>query len=348
MAFTRRHFLASIAALPLLSLPAYANHGKDLHFLNCRNSVDKEALEAFHKETELKVLMDIYLDETQFTAEFLSGNPRYDIVLASDDNISHLRRTNLLSPLSRTLLPNIRQLEPHLTALDPEPKQLFFSLPYLWGTVGIAYRKSAISPSPESWKVLLDSDKYAGRIALLADKLTLFQITQKYLGYSVNSHDAEVIEEAQKALIKQKPNIKIFSNRTANLLRSGKVDLAMVWSQDFLKILQQTGDFGYSVPKEGSLIWQKSLCIPKHAGDPVAAHRFIDFLLEKKTAARLAKKFHYATPNKEAWELLGQSYTANIALVPPEDVFKSSEIRHFPQPEQNRLYKVAWNRIIGG
>ncbi len=347
MVFTRRHFLAGIAALPLLSLSAHANHGKDLHFLNCRNSVDEEALKAFQKEVDIKVQMDLYADETQFIADFLSGKPRYDAVLASDDNVAHLAQTGLLSPLSRTLLPNIRQLDPRLAALDPEPKQLFFSLPFIWGTVGIAYRKSAVTSPPQSWKVLLDSDRYAGRIALLADKLPLFQIAQKYLGHSINAREAEVIREAEKVLAKQKPNIKRFSNKTAELLRSRQADLAMVWSSDFLQKLEHSGDFGYVVPDEGSLIWQKSLCIPKHAGDPVAAHKFINFLLDKETAARLAKRFHYATPNREAWTLLEESYTQNMALSPPEETLKTLEIRQFPQPEQNRLYKVAWNRIMG-
>ncbi len=346
MAFTRRHFLAGIAALPLLSLSAHANHGKDLHFLNCPNSIDEEALKAFRKETEIDVQMDIYTDETQFIANFLSGEPRYDAVLASDDNITHLTQTELLSPLSRALIPNIRQLEPRLAALPPETKQLFFSLPFIWGTVGIAYRKGAVSPPPHSWSVLLDSDEYAGRIALFSDKLPLFQITQKYLGHSINRHEKEVIQSAEELLLKQKPKVRKFSNNTAKLLRSGVVDLAMTWSDDFLQKLERSGKFGYVVPDEGTLIWQKLLCIPKHARDPVVAHKFINFLLDKKVSARLAKKFHYATPNREAWELLGDSYIDNVALNPPEEILKVSEIRQFPRPEQNNLYKMAWNRLM--
>ncbi len=348
MAFTRRHFLAAIAALPLLPLSAHANHGKDLHFLTCPDSVDERALQAFQKELDIEVQMELYNDETQFIAKFLGGEPRYDTVLASDDNIAHLTQTDLLGTLSRTLIPHVRQLEPRLVTLDTKPKPLFFSLPLIWGTVGIAYRKSVVSSPPESWKTVLDSDRYAGRIVLPSEKLPLFQVAQKYLGHSINDHEPKIIEEAEKLLIKQKPNIMKFSKKPAELLRSGKGDLAMVRNSDFLKILEQTGEFGYTVPREGTLIWQKSLCIPKHAGDPVAAHKLIDFLLDKETAARLSRKFRYATPNKEAWALLGESYMNNPALSLPEEILSASEIRQFPLPERNELYKTAWKRVLDG
>ncbi|HHS83629.1 MAG TPA: spermidine/putrescine ABC transporter substrate-binding protein [Gammaproteobacteria bacterium] len=346
MALSRRAFLAGVAALPLLSLSTHANSDRSLHFLNSSNSVDRDALRNFRKATDIDVIMDIYNDEAQFIGEFLSGDPRYDAVLASDDSISHLVQTGLLDPLNRSLVPNIRQIDSHFLTAEFDPNRNF-SLPYIWGTLGIGYRKSAIEKKPDSWKFLLDSNKYFNRIALLSEKLAVLQIAQKYLGYSSNSTDKEAIDKAEQLLVRQKPYIKNFSNNTKNLLLSGKVDVAMLWSNDFLKIQNKSTDIGYVVPKEGTLIWQKSLCIPKHAADPVAAHKLIDFLLGKETAARLAKKYHYATPNKDALELMDKNYLDNPALFVPSAILKKSESRGFPGGAHSQLYKKAWERIMG-
>ncbi len=345
MALSRRDFLAGVAALPLLPLSTHANSDGSLHFLNSSNSVDRDALQTFKKRSDINVLMDIYNDEAEFIGGFLGDNPRYDAVLASDDSIAHLVQTGLLDPLNRSLIPNMRQIDSHFltAAFDPNRN---FSLPFIWGTLGIAYRKSAVERIPDSWKYLLNSGKYFNRIALLSEKLTVLQIAQKYLGYPINSSDEKALQKAEQLLIKQKPHIKIFSNNTQKLLLSGQVDLAMIWSDDFLKNLSTSSDLGYTVPAEGTLTWQKSLCIPKHAADPVAAHKLIDFLLEKGIAARLAKKFRYATPNKDALELMDKSYLNNPALSLPPAVLKESESRRFPTGNHNLLYKKAWEQIM--
>ncbi len=345
MALSRRAFLTGVATLPFLSLPTHANSDKSLHFLNCCHSVDRTALQDFGKAENIDVSMDTYNDEAQFIAEFLNGDPRYDVVLASDDNIAHLVQTGLLDSLNRSLIPNVRQIDPHFLTTEFDPNREF-SLPYMWGTLGICYRKSAVKQIPDSWEFLLDSDKYSKRIALLSEKLAIFQIAQKYLGYSVNSSKKKAIEKAERLLLKQKPHIKFFSSNTCKLLISGEIDLAMTWSSDFLQNMNQSPDIGYVVPKEGTLIWQKSLCIPKHAADPVAAHKFIDFLLDKEIAARLAKKLLFATPNRDALELMDNKYLNNPALFLPPAVLKKSESRGFPGGSQNQIYTRAWKHIM--
>ncbi len=346
MTLTRRTFLASVAALPLLSLSVQANTGKSLHFLNCGSTIDAPALQLFRQTTDTDVIMDLYGDETGFIAKFLGNKPRYDVVFATDDSIAHLVQTDLLSPLDRSLIPNAKQLEAELETAVFDPNRTF-SLPYSWGTLGIGYRKSAVREVPNSWKPLLDSERYSNRIALLSDKVAVFQATQKYLGYSVNATDPAAIKHAEQLLLKQRPNIKGFSSKTSALLSSRQVDIAMIWSSDFLKLAEKTDDIGYAVPKEGTLIWQKCLSVPRHALDPVAAHKFINFLMDSEVAARLAKKFNYATPNKEAQKLLGEKYFENPALHPPASVQKRLESRGFPDAKQSRLYRTAWQRIRG-
>ena len=64
--------------------------------------------------------------------------------------------------------------------------------------MGIGYRKSAMKNGqiPDSWKYVLDSDEYAGKIALLGESLDLFRLTFKYLGKSVNDYSPELLKQA--------------------------------------------------------------------------------------------------------------------------------------------------------
>ena len=111
------------------------------------------------------------------------------------------------------------------------------SVPYMWGTVGIGYRKSKVE-TPTSWGDVLDSDKYAGRIALLADQRIVIGCALKYLGY-LHEHQRTRTRSTRRRdlLIKQKKNIKAFApDEGQNMLVAGDVDIVMEWNGDILQV----------------------------------------------------------------------------------------------------------------
>src|SRR3546814_19891103 len=95
---------------------------------------------------------------------------------------------NMLAPLDHAKIPNIRNVSKTFmdAKFDPGRK---YSLPYMWGTVGIGYRKSKVDGVPDSWKWLYDSDKYAGRMSLLGEPSTIFQVGCKFRGWPLNESD---------------------------------------------------------------------------------------------------------------------------------------------------------------
>ena len=78
-------------------------------------------------------------------------------------------KAGMVIELDHSKFPNMANIdEPFKDAtFDPGRKH---SIPYMWGTLGIGYRKSKVdAKAVDSWKLLLDSDKLAGRISLLGD-----------------------------------------------------------------------------------------------------------------------------------------------------------------------------------
>ena len=91
---------------------------------------------------------------------------------------------DMLEPIDRDKITNFGNLTPAFqdSEFDPGRKH---SMPYMWGTQGIGYRKSKVSSPPDSWKVLFDSDEYSGKIALLSEGV--LGAALMYLGHSYNS-----------------------------------------------------------------------------------------------------------------------------------------------------------------
>ncbi len=351
---TRRNFLAgtgaAIAALHFCSGFGRAAKEKKRNLSNQDTYIGETTLDDFRKATGISVKMDLFADNDELLAKLKNGNPGYDVIVPTNDYVERMIKAGMLMELDHGKIPNFKYLEKRFqdAKFDPGRK---YSVTYMWGTIGIGYRPSKVKGTPDSWKYLYDSDEYAGRIALLAEAGTVIGCALQYLGYSFNSTSPEEINKAADLIIRQKKNIKTFAaDNGQDLLASGEVDLTQEWNGDILQVMEEDKDIGFVVPKEGALLWQDCLCIPKGAPHPDNAHAFINFMNDPKIAAQNALYIQYATPNAAAKELIakmpdGKEYLTNPAIFPPPEVMAKLEEAVYLGEERARLIQDAWTRI---
>lgn len=346
---TRRSFLAGtgavaagVAFLPRSGLTA---EEAKLNFYNWDTYIGPDTLSDFTEATGIDATMDLFADNDELFAKLKEGNPGYDVIVPTNDYVERMIAADMLEPLDHDKIPNIANIEQAFLdgAFDPGRK---YSLPYMWGTIGIGYRKSETDEVPESWKWVYDSDKYAGRMALLSEVTTVVGMAAKYLGYSLNTTDPKEIKEAEELLIAQKGNIRVFADDNGqDLLASGEVAVCQEWNGDILQVMDEDDDLSYVVPEEGSLVWEDCLCIPTGAPHPENAHKFINFIHEPAVNAAIAEFIYYATPNAEAKKLMSEDYTQNPAIFPSDAVLAKCEPALYLGEDAMRLYDEAWTRI---
>ena len=343
----RRRFLAGSAAVGLsLKLPRGARAaGGEVNFYNWDTYIGENTLEDFEEATGIEVQYDLFADNAELFAKLRGGNPGYDVIVPTNDYVEQLIEAELLMPLDHAKIPNMANIDPLFMdpAFDPGRK---FSLPYMWGTIGIGYRKSAVDAPPESWKELLESDRYAGRIALLSEPTTVLQMAMKAQGRSLNDWSDENPAAAEEMLVAQKPRITAFApDNGQDLLLAGEVDLAMEWNGDIQQVMEEDDDIGYVLPKEGGLVWEDALAIPVGAKNVDNAHALINYLLDAEVGADIAAFIGYATPNAAAKELMDADYIENPVIFPAEEAMRNSESSVYPGQERMRKIDEAWTRI---
>ncbi|MDX1431636.1 MAG: spermidine/putrescine ABC transporter substrate-binding protein [Gammaproteobacteria bacterium] len=345
----RRSFLAGMGAvaagIKFMPRSAFAAEEAKLNFYNWDTYIGETTLEDFHKASGIEVKMDLFADNDELFAKLKEGNPGYDLIVPTNDYVERMIEAKMLVPLDHSKIPNISNIDPVFRDANFDPGRKY-SLPYMWGTIGIGYRKSRVKGVPDSWKYLYDSDQYAGKIALLADGGTAIGMGLKYMGHSLNSTDKALIKQVEEMLIKQKPNIKVFAEDNGqDLLASGEVDLTMEWNGDILQVMAEDDDIGYAVPREGGLLWQDCLCVPTGAPHPDNAHKFINFILDADAGAAIADFIQYATPNAAARAKLPDEYAQNPAIFPPDEVTRKCEVSVYLGEDHQRLIDETWTRI---
>lgn len=344
---SRRAALMGMGAVGLsFNLPksALGASGK-VNFYNWDTYIGETTLDDFTAATGIEVQMDLFADNDELFAKLKNGNPGYDVIVPTNDYLERMVLADMLEELDHSLIPNIANLDPSFLdkPFDPGRKH---SLPYMWGTIGIGYRKSAVDEVPDSWSWLYESDRYAGRISMLSDGQNIFGMAKKLMGKSLNDWSPESIAAAEAMVIKQKKNITAFApDNGQDLLFAGEVDLAMEWNGDILQVMNEDDDIGFVLPKEGGLIWEDTLAIPRGGPNPEGAHALINYLLDADAGAKIAEFIQFATPNAAAKAKCDAAYRDNPAIFPAEEAKAKSETFVFPGQEVVQMIDEAWTRV---
>ncbi len=345
----RRSLLKGTGALAvgLTFLPRFslAEEEKKLNFYNWDTYIGENTLADFNSSTGIEVKMDLYADNDELFAKLKGGNPGYDVIVPTNDALERMIAAGMVIPLDHSKIPNMVNIDDAFkdAQFDPGRKH---SMPYMWGTLGIGYRKSEVSGTIDSWKVLFDSDEYAGQIALLGDQSNVLGAALKYLGYSWNSTNAEELKKVEELLIKQKKNIKVFADDNGqDLIASGEVKVCQEWNGDMKQVIAEDDDLAYVVPTEGSLLWQDVLAIPKGAPHPMNAHAFINYVLDAEAGKHIAETIKYATANKAAREISADDYKNNPVIFPSAEIIAKCEPGLYLGEEATRVRDEIWTRI---
>ncbi|MFT3673829.1 ABC transporter substrate-binding protein [Aestuariivirga sp.] len=335
---------ALFAGLTLLPYKAMSEEEKKLSFYNYDTYIGEHTLADFQAATGIEVKMDLFADGDELFTKLKAGNPGYDVIIPTNDKVERMIKANMLVPLDHGKIPNIANIDPIFmdATFDPGRK---FSLPYMWGTVGIGYRKSKVADA-SSWKVMLDDPTYAGRIASLGDQEHNIGIALKYLGYGYNSTNIDELNKAKDLLISAKKGIKKYADDNGqDLLAQGEVDLTMEYNGDIAQVMAEDDDITYVVPKEGSNVWQDTIAIAAGAPHPENAHAFINFIFDKDAGKHIAETIQYATPNKAAREIMDEAYQNNPAIFPPQDILGKCEYASYLGEEALKVRDEIWTSI---
>jgi spermidine/putrescine transport system substrate-binding protein len=334
----------ALAVLLVLSLSSASAEGV-VNVFNWEDYINDEVISMFEEETGIKVnYMNFTLNEDMLV-QVRTSPGAFDVVFPSDYAIERMIAEGLLQPIDFSKVPHSLQTIVWLLNPDYDPDNSY-SIPYMWGTVGILYDTTRVSGLIDSWGALFD-EKYKGEVFMMDSPRDTLGVALKYLGYSINSKNPTEIQAAANLLIEQKQSgiVKAYQvDETKDKMVAGEGILALVWSGDAQYAINLNPDLAYVVPMEGSNVWVDGTVIPAGAKNVENAHAFIDFLSRPEIAQLNAEYIEYSSPNIGAIELMGESYTSNPNLNPSQETLDTCEFFHDNQ-DVKVLYDTFWGLV---
>ena len=309
--------------------------------------IDPAIITMFEAETGIDVIYEEYETNEIMYPKIQSGAIAYDVVFPSDYMIQRMIENDLLAEINYDNIPNIKYLDPvyieQCKQFDPENK---YSVPYLFGTVGILYNKELVNEPVDSWSILWD-EQYKDSILMQDSVRDAIGITLKYLGYSLNSTDLDELDEAKKLLLEQKPLVQAYViDQVRDKMIGNEAALGVIYSGEAEYTKSENPNLEYVIPKEGSNVWIDAMVIPKNAQHKENAEKFIDFLCRPDIAKINFDYTTYSIPNKAGRELIeDESLKNSHILFPDKEDIKGCETFNYLGEKNDRIYNQIWREI---
>ncbi|HEY2339292.1 MAG TPA: extracellular solute-binding protein [Steroidobacteraceae bacterium] len=363
--------LATAAAAAVLSAcgtdasSTPAREARELRVYNWADYIGQSTIADFEAQTGIRVIYDTYDADETLEAKMMAGDAGYDVVSTSTDYFSRQIKAGIYRPLDKTLLPNWKNLDPGVLAIEAEADPgNRHAVPYLRHVNGFAYNieliRARMPDAPVDSLDLIFKPEIIRHFAdcgvtFLDSAEDVLQLALNYLHLDPNTTRAEDYRQAEKLLLAVRPYIKAFdSTEYLNGLINSEFCISMSWSGDYATSRARARAAGidvplaFTVPKEGANGSYDAWLIPTDAPHPLAAHKFLNYMLEPRVIAAVTNDIHYANDNAAAAAYVDPQILADPAVYLPPAV--EARLYHSAEagPALERLRTRTWTRIKTG
>ncbi|KPN71304.1 polyamine ABC transporter substrate-binding protein [Neisseria sp. 83E34] len=335
-----------------------------LNIYNWSDYVDPETVTGFEKANGVKVRYDVYDSNETLEAKVLTGKSGYDLVAPSIANVGRQIKAGAYQPIDKSLISNYNNIDPELLTMmakvDPGNK---YAVPYFWGINTLAINKDKVAKVlgtdklPENEWDLVFNPEYTSKlkscgINFLDSPTEQYPLALNYLGKDPNSEKEEDLQAATEMMKKVRGDIKRFSSSGyINDMAGGDLCVAIGYGGDLNIAKNRAKEAGNGVnlevltPQTGVGIWIDSFMIPKGAENVANAHKYINYTLDPKVAAKNGNFVTYAPASKPARELMEKEFSGDNSIFPSEQVKAKSFVVLPKSPQGVKLQTRLWQQF---
>jgi spermidine/putrescine transport system substrate-binding protein len=341
-----------------------------LQVYNWDQYVWRKVLNDFAEEYGVDVELTTFYNLEEGVRKLRTGEVAFDIFFPTSEQVPKLVAGGLFQPLNHDYLPNLEaNIWPQL--VDPfYDKGSRYTVPYVVYQTGIGWRTDIISTDVASlenpWDAFWDP-AHKDVTGLYDDYRETIGVGLYHNGINdPNVSDQAQIDMAKNSLIELADLVNVtYSVDGAYVkLPEGKLGLQHAWSGDLAAAPyyapkgEDPATLRYVWPPKvtdnavGGYVSNDNMAIPRNSENPVLAHHFLNYLMDRKHALDNFSWVLYQPPLQglEPESLVSDGYileNLTSTLVFEED-FSMGQIPLQLPPEVDRRWLQAWSEIQAG
>ena len=317
----------------------------ELVVFNWFDYIDPDVIALFEEETGISVQYVNFTTNEEMYTKLEAGAGTYDVIFPSEYMIERMINHDMLAEMDLAAMPNFANIMDRLKDPSYDPGNLH-SVPYMWGTLGYVYNTEMIDEELTSWSALFD-EQYAGQVLMMNSMRDAIGLALKYLGYSMNTRDADELNAARDLLVEQKQKgiqSGYLLDEIKDKMVGGEAAIGVVYSGDAQYSIDENDSLRYVIPEEGSNIWVDGMCIPKDSKHIAEAQQFIDFMCREDIARMNFEYIRYCSPVQAVADNLSEEEAAMPALNPSPEIVEKCEYFNDVEDAMS-LYEGVWMEV---
>lgn len=318
---------------------------KTLRVYNWGEYIDKSVISEFEEEYDCRIIYETFDSNEIMYTKYMSGNS-YDIMVPSEYMIERMIKEDLLQPIDKSLVPNLKNINKGILGQSFDPSNNYW-VPYFCGNVGILYDKTIVDEDDleEGWNILRNP-KYRGQIYMYDSERDSFMVALKALGYSMNTTVEREIDEAYRWLIDQRSEMDpvYVGDESIDTMISGVKAMAIMYSGDATTVMAENSNMGYYLPEEGTNVWFDGFVISKECKQTELANQFINFMISIQNAYKNTVEVGYLTANVNAAKKAANDTYKGISAYEIRTAQKD-EVFAYQTNEVKEMYNSRWTKV---
>ncbi|SFR37033.1 spermidine/putrescine transport system substrate-binding protein [Yoonia tamlensis] len=337
-------YCLATAALLGSTVGAYAEG--ELNLYNWGNYTSPELIEKFTAETGISVTITDYDSNTTALTKVEAGASGYDLVVPSANYIPIYVEKGLLAELDHSRIPNIGNIAPEWQDVAWDPGR-FYSVPWQWGSVGIAVNTSVYSGDPNTSELFLNPPpELIGKINVVPEMTDVLNMAIFNAGGEACTEDLEVLRTVRDRLMAAKPSWLSMDYGTTDKLSSGDYAASVNWNGSTMRARVNNPDVVYGYPVEGYPLFMDSVALLSDAQNVDEAYAFINFILEPENAAMISAFARYANGVAGSDAFMPEDMKTAPEIVTPAEFASAGQFLPTCPQSATDLYTAIWTELL--
>ncbi len=316
----------------------------ELRIYNWLDYIGDGVIQSFEEKYPVKVKYELFDDIYAAYEKLGDDGNGYDLSFPIGVDVPAFREAGTLLKLDQSLIPNLVNLGAEWSNPGYDPGNQY-SVPYVWWTTGIAYDTTKVKEVPTSSNVLWDP-RYDNHISVMDDYQETIGLTLIQQGHSANTTDTAELDQALARLKEGKSLVRTRSNDTIAVMTGGDIWVGMIWGSDLYQISLENENVAYFIPSEGGVRGSDTMAIYSGTKHPIAAHLFINHMLDPEVSALNTNLIGYMGPNAAARQFIDKAILEDPAVNPDKAILeKLEELLDLPNAV-DELYLSRWEEYL--
>lgn len=331
------------AGISIFALPALAEG--TLNIFNFGDYTSPEMIKKFEDQTGIDVTITDYDSNETALAKVSAGGHGFDLIVPSHNYVQIYADKELLTPLDHSKLKNFGNIAPRWVDV-PWDQGREYSVPWLWGTVGMGVNTDVYSGDPNTSAIFLDPpEELVGKVNVAPEMTDIIHLTTMYLGGEPCTEDKEMLKKVRDKLLEAKPKWMSMDYGMSDKMGSGDVKASEYWSGAIMRARLQNPAIVFGFPKEGYPLFMDSVALLKDAQNVDQAYQFLDFILDPENAAMNSDYTKYPNGITGSEEFFSEEMKTAPEMVVPEEHLNNSRWLPLCSPTARDYMTAIWTEL---